>query len=66
MNVSLLKYMDRKVLVDGKIYDVAGINWENDHLLLLGNGNPIWVSASQCQLIPEDEYLDSSMDIGMY
>jgi hypothetical protein len=57
MNVSLLKFMKRMVRIRKDIthqaYRVAGINWDNDHILLVGD-DLFWVHHSELDLVPEE------------
>ena len=58
MNIALLKYMDCYVRISKdpthQVYKVAGINWDNEELLLLGDNGPFWSDHRFVDIVPED------------
>ncbi len=59
MNLSLLKFMNRRVRVRKDIshqeYKVAGVNWDTEKVLVLFGTHNAWVDPSELDLVPEED-----------
>lgn len=58
MNVELLKYMNEKVRLTGDIthqeYEVFGIWWETDKLMLMTDNGRLDVHCSKVESVPKE------------
>ena len=59
MNVQLMVFLKRQVRLIGDIshqeYDVLGLSWETENLLLSGDKGPFWIHHSKVTLVPEEK-----------
>lgn len=55
MKIELMKFMRRRVSLEGVEYDVLGLSWTTENLLLAAEGFNFWIHHSKVTLVPEEK-----------